>query len=81
MEEEPAPAAADVEQTFARMQAELAADVVQLLELRRVDGVGVGVEIRARIHHPLVEPDPVERVGDVVVMRDVAAVAAVLMQE
>ena len=75
-EHEPAPAAADVEEGFARREAQLAADVVELARLRVGERVGVAPEVGARVHHPRVEPQPVESVGDVVVMLDVRLVAA-----
>src|SRR5439155_10656103 len=61
-EDQAAPPAADVKQRLAGRQAELAADVVELVLLRVVERVALGAEIRARIDHPRVEPKPVERV-------------------
>ena len=81
VEDEPAPAAADVEETLPGRQAELAADVVELRDLRVVERLRVVPEVRARVHHALVEPHAVERVADVVVVRDVGAVGAPLVQE
>ena len=77
-EQQPAPTAADVEETLARRQPELPADMVELLRLRGVQRVVVAAEVRARVHHALVEPQPVERVADVVVVLDVLAVRAPL---
>ena len=65
-----APAAADVEQRLAGLQAQLAADVVELVELRLVDVVGEILEVSAAVDHPLVEEEPVELVRNVVVMGD-----------
>ena len=79
-EDQPAPAAADVEEALARLEPQLAADVVELLRLRDVERVVLAAEVRARVHHALVEPQPVERVADVVVVRDVRAVGAPLVQ-
>jgi hypothetical protein len=75
-----APAAADVQQPHALMQAQLARDQVELVGLRlfqggvlvRVAGAGVG---HRGPEHPLVEP-----VGDVVVVRDRLGVAALGVQ-
>jgi hypothetical protein len=64
------PAASDVEEALARMQHQLAADVVQLLALRLVQRIGIVTEIRAGIHHALVQPEAVEVVGHVVVVAD-----------
>ncbi len=81
VEDEPAPAAADVEEALAGREAQLAADVVELRDLRVVERLRFVLEVRARVHHALVEPHAVERVADVVVVRDVAAVGAALVQE
>jgi len=69
-----APAAADIEKALARRQPQLAADVVELGPLGRIDVFPAGLEIGARIDHLLVEPEPVEVVADVVVVADVGAV-------
>jgi hypothetical protein len=74
-----APAAADVEEALARGEAQLAADVVELLRLRVVERVRVGAEVRARVDELGVEPEPVEGVRDVVVVAYVRAIAASLM--
>ena len=65
-----APAAADVEQAFARLQPQLAADMVELVGLRLVDAVGEIREVAAAVDHALVEEEPVEIVRNVVVMLD-----------
>ena len=71
---ERAPAAADVEHRLARLEPQLAADHVELLPLRRVEIVAPVVEIGAGVDHVLIEPQGVERIGDVVVVGDVALV-------
>ena len=68
--DEPAPAAADVEEPFALAQPQLAADVVELLLLRRVEVVVRCAEVRARVDHPPVEEEPVELGVEVVVVVD-----------
>ncbi len=70
-----APATANVEQALARLQADLAQDVVDLFHLRFVQRLVAVFEIGARIHHALTEPLGVERVGHVVVVLDRLAVA------
>ena len=64
------PAAADVEQSHARLQVELAADHVQLRGLRIVQRLAVAGIERRRVRHVLVEQQFVELVGQVVVVRD-----------
>ena len=80
-EDQASPAAADVEERFARTKPELPADVVELSRLSVGERIALGGEVRARVNHPRIEPQPVERVRDIVVMRDVLAVAAVLVPE
>ena len=70
MDQHRAPAAADVEQPLARLQPQLAADMVELVGLRLVDAVGEIGEIAAAVDHAFVEEEPVEIVRDVVVMLD-----------
>jgi hypothetical protein len=72
---QPAPAAADVQQPLAGLQAQLAADVVQLALLRGVQVVVGRLEVGARIDHAPVEPQRVEVVRDVVMVGDGRAVA------
>ena len=79
VEQERAPAAADVEEALARRESQLAADVVELLHLRCVESVGSGTEISARVDEIRVEPHGVERIGHVVVVTDVRAIAAALV--
>src|SRR6267142_1565558 len=75
-----APAAADVEELVARLQAQLAAEVVELLRLREVDVLVAGLEVGARVHHLAVEEQRVELVRDVVVVVDGLRVAAARVQ-
>ena len=55
---QPAPAAADVEEAFAGAQTQLAADQVELGELRVLQRVAGVAEVGARVHHERVEPEP-----------------------
>ena len=84
VEDQRAPAAADVEQSHARPQAELAADQLQLVPLGLGDPVAavagtvvdgrVGPEVGARVGHVLIQQRGVERVALVVVVADGVAV-------
>ena len=68
--DECAPAAADVEEAFARPEPQFATDVVDLARLGRVDGL-VGVrEVGAGVQQLLVQPQAEELVGQVVVVAD-----------
>ena len=69
------PAAADVQQTFARPQPQLAADVIHLAFLGRLQVVVGSEKIDAGVEHPAVEPQTNEVVGKVVVVADSLAVA------
>ena len=71
-----APAAADVEQRLAGLQAQLAADMVELVELRLVDPVREILEVAAAVDHALVEEEPVEVVRNIVVVGDRLLVGA-----
>src|SRR6185312_5734657 len=51
-----APSAADIEQALARLQPELAANVVELLLLSRLHSVIRRLEICAGIHHRPIKP-------------------------
>ena len=75
---ERAPAAADVEQRLARLQPQLAADHIEFVDLRLIEAVAPVVEIAAGVDHLRVEPQPIEGVGDVVVMGDVLRFSASL---
>ena len=75
MADQRAPAAADVEMPGARLEAQFAADHVELVELALVDIVmEIGRVIGAGIDHLLVEEELIEGVRDVVVMGDVLLV-------
>src|SRR5439155_26208422 len=67
---------ADVEELLARVQHQLAADVIELLHLGLVERIRLAAEIRARIDHAFVEPEPIERLRDVVTMLDLRPVSA-----
>src|SRR5215471_4939685 len=73
------PTAADIEKLLTRLEHELATDVVELLGLCRVERIAIALEVGAGVHHPLVEPHAIERVGDIVVVLDVLGVAALLV--
>ena len=64
------------------LEAELAADQVELVPLRVADGVRrvVGGPVPARVRHRLVEQQRVEVVGEVVVVADRAPVAQLAVQ-
>lgn len=78
---ERAPAAADVEQALAGLQLDLRQDVVDLLDLRGGEILVAVLEVRARVHHVLVEPQLVELVRDVVVVLDRLLVGALRVIE
>ena len=80
---ERAPAAADVEEPHPRRsEADLAADQLELVALRVLDGVRgvVRPPVPARVGHVRVEDQRVELVGEVVVVVDRLAVAAAAVQ-
>ena len=62
---ERAPAAADVEQAFASLQTQLAADVLQLVALSLVQRVIRRLEIAIRVDPLGIEPESIERVGHI----------------
>ena len=66
-----APAAAHIENGIARFQAKFAADHVELLQLHTIEIVAPVMEVGAGVDHLLVEPELIERVGDIVVIGDV----------
>lgn len=78
---ERAPAAADVEQALAGLKPDLGEDVVDLLDLRGGEILVAVLEVRARVHHVLVEPQLVELVRDVVVILDCLLVGALRVIE
>src|SRR6185295_3267318 len=69
----------DVEEALAWIEPQLAADVLQLARLGVVESRVLGREVRAAVDELPVEPEPVERIGDVVVVADIRAVAAELV--
>ena len=73
------PAAADIQQPFAGPQAQLAANVLKLVALRRVQRIGGLLEVGAGVHPLLVQPQPIELVGHVIVERDRGAIAVARM--
>src|SRR5713101_48741 len=70
-----APAAADVQEPLARLEQELVEDVIELLFLSELQGIGLAAEIGAGIHHVPVQPQRIERVRDVVVVLNGVAIA------
>jgi hypothetical protein len=75
VQDQRAPAAADVEQPLALSEAELAADDVELALLSLIERVVRGDEVRARVDHASTEHEAVEAIRDVVVVADGGAVA------
>src|SRR4029453_10135425 len=73
VERERAPAAARLQHAFARAQAQLAADVLELGALRLLERDARILEVRARVDEILVEPARVEVVAEVIVVVDVGA--------
>ena len=69
------PATPDVEQSLSLAQAELAADQVELRRLRLLQRPGGRGPVRAGVGHRGVEDEPVEVVGQVVVVGDRGPVA------
>ncbi len=80
MYDQPAPAAADVEQFFPGFQAQLCAQVIELAVLGLVDGVLLAVEESAGVDHVLVEPEAVKIVGDIVMILDRLSVTLLRMR-
>jgi len=76
VDHQPAPPAADVQQALAGLQAQLAADVLELGRLRRVQVVGLAPEVGAGVGHRLPQEQGVEVVTDIVVVGDGGPVAA-----
>src|SRR5215218_3459430 len=71
-----APAAADVEERLAGLEAQLAADDLELVLLHPVDVVVPIRAVGAGVDHLVVEPERIEGVRDVVVIGDVLLVLA-----
>jgi hypothetical protein len=80
VEREPAESAADIEQALARLEAELATDVIELALLRGVEVFFEVGEVGARVDEPAVEEGGEELRSAVVVVRDGGAVALPRMQ-
>ena len=74
MQDEPAPAAADVEQTVAGLEPEFAANNVQLVALGRVE-ILIRLQKYARVHHAGIEPELVELGRHIVVIANGLGVA------
>ena len=72
IEAEPAPARADVEHVLAGLDPQLGGDVALLGELRLLERHVRALEIGAGILHVLVEEEPVELAGQIVVVLHVA---------
>src|SRR5690348_5677577 len=73
--DERAPSASDVEKSLALAKAELATHKIELGFLRIVERIARMFEVRARIHHAVVEPETIEVVADVVVILNRRAVS------
>src|SRR5512143_181349 len=73
--DERAPAASDIEESLAGMEPQLSADEIELRLLRLVERHRLRLEVRARVHHALVEPYLIEVVADVVMVLDGRAIA------
>src|SRR4030095_11335698 len=67
---ESAPAAADVEHPLARLQAQLAADQIELVGVRLLESCLGGAVVGAGVDHQRIEEQGVEVVRDVVMVRD-----------
>lgn len=74
-----APATADIQQLLARLQAQLATQVAKLGQLRGGEVFPAGFEIGAGIDHFRIQPEPVEVVGQVVVVMDGLGVGGLVM--
>jgi len=73
--DQPAPPATDVEQPLTGLETELPANQIELCFLRDIERIIPRAEIRARINHPLVEPELIKGVADIVVELDRRGVA------
>lgn len=68
MEQQPAPAAADVDKALTGLEPDLAADVIHLVELRLFERARPFLPVGAGVHHAdAVEPRLVERLAEAVV--------------
>ena len=77
---QPAPAAADIEQAVAGLEPQLAAEQAQLGLLRLVEILLAGFEIGTGVDHVPVQPEPVEIVGQVVVVGDRLGIGGLVMR-
>src|SRR4026209_2173024 len=75
VDHESSPSASDVEESHAGLEPELAADVVELCNLRSLEIVVVVTEVGTRVDHSRVEPQLVKVVADVVVVLNRVLVA------
>src|SRR5260370_40686464 len=80
VKQQSSPAAADIQETLVRLQAQLAANEVELVSLGRLQRLAPGRKIRARIHHLIVEKQPVEVVRHIVVMANGVAIACLAVR-
>src|SRR5439155_237142 len=64
-----------VQEPLARLEQELVEDVIELLFLSELQGIGLAAEIGAGIHHVPVQPQRIKRVRDVVVVLNGVAIA------
>ncbi|MCY1426919.1 hypothetical protein D9M71_427480 [compost metagenome] len=76
---QPTPATAYVEQVVASVQAQFAAQVIELVLLRLIERVVRLTEVGARVGHVLIQPQLVERVGNVVVVGNSFSIGALVM--
>lgn len=80
VQDQRSPATPDIQQMHAWFQAELATDQIQLRGLRIVQRLARVGEIGRRVRHVVVEQQPVEVVGQVVMMGDDGPIAALGVQ-
>ncbi len=70
MQDQSAPAAADIEQILPRLQAQFAAEIIEFALLSGFQGFLGGREIGAGINHALIEPETEKIVGLLVMVTD-----------
>src|SRR5436189_275919 len=75
MNNERAPATANVEQSLARAQPQFTTDVIELLFLRGTEITVRRLEIRARVNHAPIQPEPVKIIRNVIMKCDHATIA------
>jgi hypothetical protein len=73
--DQPAPAAADVQQPLTGAQAQLAADQLQFGLLRLVEGLAARREVGAGVDHAPVQPQGIEVVAQIIMVAHGGAVA------